>query len=89
MDSPDGAGGKTTEGTDTHRGRFVTLVPDKRIVEVVEFESDDPAFTGAMRITMTLADVDGRTEVTYFRSDDRQPASLSSGRIPSRMFSSN
>lgn len=57
-DSPDGGGGKTTEDTDTHHGRFVTLVPDERIVEVVEFESDDPGFAGEMRITVTLADVD-------------------------------
>lgn len=64
-DSPDGGGGKTTEDTDTHHGRFVTLVPDERIVEVVEFESDDPGFAGEMRITVTLADVDGGTEVTY------------------------
>lgn len=63
--SPSGAGGKTTEVTDTHHGRFVELVPDERIVQVVEFESDDPVFAGEMQITVTLADVDGGTEVTY------------------------
>lgn len=64
-DSPDGMGGKTTEDTDTHRGRFVTLVPDEKIVEAVEFESDDPIFAGEMRITVTLVDVDSGTEITY------------------------
>lgn len=64
-DSPDGAGGKTSEDTDTHRGRFVTLVPNEEIVEVVEFESDDPRFAGEMRVTVTLADADGGTEVAY------------------------
>lgn len=64
-DSPDGAGGKTTGDTDTHRGRFVTLVPDEEVVEVVEFESDDPGIAGEMRIVVTLADADGGTEVTY------------------------
>lgn len=64
-DSRGGVGGKTTKDTDTHRGRFVTLVPDERIEEVVEFESDDPRFTGEMQITVTLADVDGGTKVTY------------------------
>ena len=64
-DSPAGAGGKTTEDTDTTRGRFVTLVPDERIVQVVEFDSDEPGFAGEMLITVTLADIDDGTEVTY------------------------
>lgn len=59
-----GPGGKTTEGTDTFQGRFVELVPDERIVEVVQFESDDPRYAGEMRVTTTLADADGGTEVT-------------------------
>lgn len=68
-DSPGGAGGKTTDDTDTNRGRFVTLVPNERIEQVVEFESDDPGFAGEMRIMVTLAAVDGGTEVT-FRCED-------------------
>jgi uncharacterized protein YndB with AHSA1/START domain len=56
--------GKTSAHTDTYRGRFVELVPDERVVEVDEFETDDPAFAGPMTITVTLADVDGGTEVT-------------------------
>ena len=46
------------------QGRFLELVPDKRVVEIVEFESDDPAFAGAMTIITTLAVVPGGTEVT-------------------------
>ncbi|WP_222914695.1 SRPBCC family protein [Natrinema sp. SYSU A 869] len=64
-DSPGGAGGKTTEDTDTHRGRFVTLVPNEKIEEIVEFESNESGFTGEMRIIVALADVDAGTEVTY------------------------
>lgn len=64
-DSPDGMGGKTTEDMDTHRGRFVTLEPYEEIVEIVEFESDDPQFAGEMRITVSLADIDDGTEITY------------------------
>lgn len=70
--SPGGAGGKTTGDTDTHRGQFVELVPDEKLVERVEFESDDPAFAGEMRIVVTLAAVDGGTEVTY-RCEDIPP----------------
>jgi uncharacterized protein YndB with AHSA1/START domain len=60
--APSGVG-KTTAHTDTYHGRFVELVPDERVVEVVEFETADPALRGEMTITTTLADTDGGTEV--------------------------
>ena len=44
-------------------GHFAELVPDERVVEVVEFETTDPALRGEMTITTTLADADGGTEV--------------------------
>lgn len=62
-DEPTGTG-KTTAHTDTHHGRFVQMVPDERVVEVVEFETDDPTMRGEMTITITLADADGGTELT-------------------------
>jgi uncharacterized protein YndB with AHSA1/START domain len=55
--------GKTTAHTDTYHGRFVELVPNERIVEVDEFETADPALQGEMKITITLADADGGTDV--------------------------
>ncbi|MGA7615766.1 MAG: SRPBCC family protein [Thermoanaerobaculia bacterium] len=61
-ESPD-ARGKTSAHTDSYHGRFVTLVPDERIVETIEFETDDPAMQGEMTVTITLRDVDGGTEV--------------------------
>ena len=61
-DSPS-ATGKTTAHTDTYRGRLVRLVPDELIVEVDEFESQDPALRGEMTITIALADVEGGTEL--------------------------
>jgi uncharacterized protein YndB with AHSA1/START domain len=48
--------GKTTAHTDTYHGRFVTLVPNEKVVEVDEFETADPAFRGEMTITITLTD---------------------------------
>lgn len=57
-------GGKTSEHCDVVRGRFLELVPDERIVEQIEFESDDPEFAGAMTLTTTLASVPGGTKVT-------------------------
>jgi uncharacterized protein YndB with AHSA1/START domain len=61
-DEPTGAG-KTTAHTDTYHGRFVKLVPNERVVELVEFETSDPALQGEMTITITLADAEGGTEV--------------------------
>jgi uncharacterized protein YndB with AHSA1/START domain len=55
--------GKTTPQTDTYHGRFVKLVPDEQVVEVVEFETENPAMQGEMTITITLADADGGTEL--------------------------
>jgi uncharacterized protein YndB with AHSA1/START domain len=56
--------GKTSEHADVVRGRFLELVADTRVVEVIEFESDDPAFAGAMTVTTTLAPLEDGTEVT-------------------------
>lgn len=61
-DGPTGTG-TTTSRTDTYHGRFVTLVPDELVVEVVEFETADPAMQGEMTITITLSDADGGAEV--------------------------
>ena len=41
----------------------VKLVADRRVVEVVEFETTDPALRGEMTITTTLVDSDGGTDV--------------------------
>jgi uncharacterized protein YndB with AHSA1/START domain len=57
-DAPTGEG-KTTAHTDTHHGRFVRLVPNEQVVQVVEFETADPALQGEMTITFTLADAQG------------------------------
>jgi uncharacterized protein YndB with AHSA1/START domain len=61
-DAPTGTG-KTTPHTDTYHGRFIKLVPNEQIVEVIEFETTDPALQGEMIITTTLKDAHGGTEV--------------------------
>ena len=61
-DSSDSAG-KSTEHTDTYHGRFVELVPDAKVVQITEFETDDRSLQGEMRITYELVDGDGATEV--------------------------
>lgn len=58
-----GAAGKTSAHTDTYHGCFQQLVENERVVEVMEFETSDPAMRGAMTTTMTLTDQDGGTEL--------------------------
>ena len=55
--------GKSEGRTDTYRGRFARLVPGELLVEVDEFETDDPAFGGEMTITISLADAEAGTEL--------------------------
>ncbi|GAB2851976.1 SRPBCC family protein [Streptomyces deserti] len=57
-DAPTGAG-KSAAHTDTYHGHFARLVPDEQVVEVLEFESPDPALHGTMTMTTTLTDTDG------------------------------
>jgi uncharacterized protein YndB with AHSA1/START domain len=61
-DAPDERG-KTNAHTDTYHGRFVKLVPNEQVVEVDEFETDDPVLRGEMTITITLTDARGGTDV--------------------------
>ena len=63
-ESPDGsAPGKTADQVDMVEGVFVRFVPDRKVVELVEFLSEDPAFAGAMTITTTFTPAEGGTEV--------------------------
>jgi len=61
-DAPTGVG-KTSAHTDTYHGHFVKLVANEQVVEVLEFETADPALRGEMTITMTLVDADGGTDI--------------------------
>ncbi|MEW2809130.1 SRPBCC domain-containing protein [Streptomyces massasporeus] len=53
------ASGKSAAHTDTYHGHFARLVPDEQVVEVLEFETADPALGGAMTLTTTLTDAEG------------------------------
>ncbi|MFJ5262343.1 SRPBCC domain-containing protein [Streptomyces sp. NPDC088387] len=61
-EAPD-AEGKSGAHTDTYHGRFARLVRDERVVEVLEFETDDPAMQGEMTMTTTLIPVGDGTDV--------------------------
>ena len=61
--------GKSAADTDTYHGRFVKLVPCEKIVEVIEFESQEPGFAGEMTMTVTLADVEGGTALSLLHEN--------------------
>ena len=61
--------GKTTAHTDTYHGRFVRVVPDREVVQAIEFETDDPAMQGVMTVTYLLADDGDGTLVTGIHDD--------------------
>src|ERR671921_1466532 len=45
------ASGKSTPDSDIVEARYVALVPGVRVVQAVDFASDDPAFAGTMTMT--------------------------------------
>lgn len=63
LDAP-ASGGKTTADADVVEVRFVELVPPGRVVQAVEFVSDDPAYAGTMTMTWAIAAVTGGSRVT-------------------------
>jgi uncharacterized protein YndB with AHSA1/START domain len=58
----DGGAGKTSERTDTFHGIFDELVPDTKVVQLVEFETETPDLQGVMRISYELTDLEDSTE---------------------------
>jgi uncharacterized protein YndB with AHSA1/START domain len=67
--------GKSSAGTDTYHGHYLRIVPDEEVVEVLEFESDEPGLRGEMVIGYRLADSGAGTELTVVH--DRLPPALS------------
>jgi uncharacterized protein YndB with AHSA1/START domain len=62
--APPGGKGKTGARSDISAGRFLALEPDRRVVQSVRFESEDPAFAGEMIMTWSLDLAPGGTIVT-------------------------
>ena len=63
------ARGKTSEHADLVEGRFVALVPGRRIVQAAAFDSDDPAFAGVMTISWSFESANGGTRVAVVCED--------------------
>lgn len=57
-DDPTGAPGKTSADADVVEVRYLDIVPSSRVVQAVDFVSDDPAFAGTMTMTWEVQPVD-------------------------------
>lgn len=58
-----GAPGKATADSDIVEARFIDIVPGKRVVQGVDFVSDDPVNAGTMIMTWEVTAADGGTRV--------------------------
>ena len=64
-----GAPGKATADSDVVEARFVDIVPGKRVVQAVDFVSDDPAYAGTMTRTWELTASGAGTRVDIAAED--------------------
>ena len=68
VDAPT-SGGKATSDSDIVDVRFVDIVPGVRVVQAVDFVSDDPVYAGTMTMTWDLTGVEGGTRVDITADD--------------------
>jgi uncharacterized protein YndB with AHSA1/START domain len=66
---PSSAAAKSTADADVVEVRFVDIDPGERIVQAVDFVSDDPAFAGTMTMTWHVVPVDTGTRVDVTAAD--------------------
>lgn len=85
LEPQDSPRGKTSDDTDTVEGRFVELVPNEKIVQVFEFEADEPEFAGKMTITWSLTDANEGTEVSALCEDIPAGIRLEDNELGSRL----
>jgi uncharacterized protein YndB with AHSA1/START domain len=64
-----GAPGKASADSDIVEVRFIDIVPGERVVQAVDFVSDDPANAGTMIMTWQVTAVDAGTRVDITAED--------------------
>ena len=64
-----GARGKATADSDVVEARFVDIVPGERVIQAVDFFSDDPAYAGTMTMTWEVTAADAGTRVDIVAED--------------------
>ena len=66
---PTDSRGKSSADSDIVEARYVDIVPNVRVVQAVDFVSDDPGFAGTMTMTWAVTAVDGGTRVEITADD--------------------
>jgi uncharacterized protein YndB with AHSA1/START domain len=64
-----GAPGKATADSDIVEARFVDIVPGERVVQAVDFVSDDPAYAGTMIMSWEVSPAGAGTRVSIVAED--------------------
>ena len=64
-----GAPGKATADSDIVEARFLDIVPGERVVQAVDFVSDDPANAGTMTMTWQVTAIGDGTRVDIIAGD--------------------
>lgn len=78
--------GKSGNKEDRFTAEFIEIIPDRKIVEKIHFQSDDPNFQEPMTMQISLESVDEGTEVTFtfkdipkgIKPEDNEKGTLSS-----------
>ncbi|OBH06366.1 SRPBCC family protein [Mycobacterium sp. E1747] len=70
---PPESGGKSSNDSDVVEARFVEIVPDERVVQAVDFESDDPSFAGTMTMTWAITALSAGSTRVEIRANDVPP----------------
>lgn len=70
---PSGSPGKATADSDVVDARFVDLVPGTRVVQAVDFVSDDPALAGTMTMTWEVTATPAGDSRVEFRAENVPP----------------
>ncbi|HTU76976.1 MAG TPA: SRPBCC family protein [Trebonia sp.] len=64
-----GAPGKASADSDIVEARFIEITPGQRVVQAVDFVSDDPANAGTMTMTWEVTPVTAGTRVDIIAQD--------------------
>ena len=57
--------GKSSVREDRYTAKFIEIIPSRRIVRSILFDSSDPAFTGEMIMEIGFDPIDRGTRVTF------------------------
>ena len=75
------SGGKSSVDADVVDVRFVEIVRNDRVVQTVEFDSDDSSFAGTMTMTWAVTAVSANSTRVDIKADDVPPGVSSTDHI--------